>query len=73
MNAMSSDEYRSFGESMGARVCEHLDGYAVVGFHATNGQPIIFTSDSGSAKTRLALSALLQTAMISTSVHPNGQ
>lgn len=75
MNALNSDEYKKFGEAMGARVMEHFDGFALVGFHATTGDPVIFTNDAGKIKTRLALSSLLQTALIATSVqagNPNG-
>lgn len=71
MNAMSPEEYRNFGEAMGTRVCEHFDGFVIVGFHATTGEPVIFVNDAGSVKNRCALSSLLQTALMATSVSVN--
>lgn len=76
MNALTPEEYSKFGNAMGARLLEHFDGLVIVGFHATTQTPVIFTSDSGNVKTRLALSALLKTALIATSgslLPPNGQ
>lgn len=57
---------------MGARLIEHFDGLCIIGFHATTGQPVIYTIANDS-KTRLALSELLRIAMIQNSIaatHP---
>jgi hypothetical protein len=72
---MTPDEYAKFGQAMGARLTEHFDGFCVVGFHATTGQPVIYTNDAGSIRTRCALASLLQTALVATTVQagtPNG-
>lgn len=69
MNAppLNDDEYRRFGNAMGARVMEHYDGFCILGFHALTGQPVIYTN-ANSLKTRMAMTELLRVALIQNAV-----
>ena len=60
--AMTPEEYSRFAQAAGQRVMDFFDGFALVGFHPTTGEPVIFTH-AADFKTRVALSSLLQIAL----------
>lgn len=60
---LTPEQYAHFAHSVGSRVAEFFDGFAVVGFHATTGQPVIYTY-AADIKTRMAMTNLLQIATI---------
>jgi hypothetical protein len=41
---MPAEDHRKFIEGIGSRLLEYFDGYAIVGYHATTGERIIFRS-----------------------------
>lgn len=59
---LTSEEYEKFGRAMASRVCEHFDGFALVGFHAITREPIVIAS-ADDIKTRHALNDLLGSAI----------
>lgn len=59
---LTPEEYEKFGHAMDARICEHFDGFALVGFHALTKEPVILTR-ADDIKTRHALNDLLGAAI----------
>ena len=75
---LSPEEYTRFGEAMDARLCEHFEGYALVGFHALTKEPVVLCR-ADDIKTRHALNDLLGAAISPVPVNrpnpepPNGK
>lgn len=59
---LTPEEYEKFGRAMDYMLCEHFDGFALVGFHAITKEPVILTH-ADDIKTRHALNDLLGAAI----------
>lgn len=59
---LNPEEANQFGQALGQRVGEFLDGYALVGFHAITQEPVIISHNGHSPKTALAVTDLLRLA-----------